>query len=302
LGAAVLASACAEENDTSQLKGQSGAITTGNSPAPAGSAGSAGSGELANVPPGMTAKQYFGTFVQPSLAKTCGGCHSNGPAPVWIAANDVEKSYALQFERGYVSKSSTILHKGSHSNGSAPALGGDQAQAYTTWIALELKERGDKVPDSVLQKVGDCLDAAKFKAIGFEKLVTTPRTADNNPGKETENTDECTGCNQMQCNSCHSADDATGFMMAIGNDIFPEDHTFQETKSVSPPYIQKYIGLDPNGNPIATKAIKAKSDATVQTGKAYSHPMFILSADMQKAIDAFVDDAISKFKAGTCGK
>ena len=50
----------------------------------------------------MTAKQYFAANVQPSLAKTCGGCHSTGPAPVWIAAQDVEKSYELQFQRGYV--------------------------------------------------------------------------------------------------------------------------------------------------------------------------------------------------------
>jgi hypothetical protein len=191
------------------------------------------------------------------------------------------------------------VRKGPHDG---PALTNDQTQRFTTWVELELKERGDKAPPTVLQKLATCLDPEKFKAIGFDKLVTTPRDAKNNPQGEAENTDECTGCNNAPCHSCHSADPATGFFMAIGNDVLPADETFDQTKSVDPPYVQKYFGLDTNGTPIASKAISAKSDATVKTGKAYSHPMFLLTPEIQKGIDAFVDDAIAKYKAGTCGK
>jgi hypothetical protein len=186
-----------------------------------------------------------------------------------------------------------------HDNGLAPALTADEANNYAVWVALELKQRGGKAPDGVLQKLASCLDKAKFDAIGFDKLVTTPRTADNNPGKEAEDADTCTGCNQVQCSSCHSEGEM-GFMMAIGNTILPDDYTFTSMKVTAPPYMQKYFGLDPDGNPIPSNAIRAKSDATVNTAKAYQHPMFTLSPDMQKALDDFVADAIAKEKAGSC--
>jgi hypothetical protein len=89
--------------------------------------------------------------------------------------------------------------------------------------------------------------------------------------------------------------------MAIGNDIFPADHTFTDMKTITPPYLQKYFGLDVDGSPIASKAIQNKSAATV-AGKAYSHPMFTLTAAQSTALDAFVNDAVAKFKSGACGK
>ena len=48
--------------------------------------------------------------------------------------------------------------------------------------------------------------------------------------------------------------------------------------------------------------IMTKSTNTVEKAKAYTHPMFKVSPTMQAAIQAFVDDAIAKQKAGTCGK
>jgi hypothetical protein len=261
---------------------------------------SGAAGAPQNLPKNISAKDYFSTNVQPLLAGTCSACHAQGPAPTWIVPTDIEKSYALQFQRGYVSTASTILHQGVHDHGAAPALTADEANNYGVWVELELKERGGKVPDGVLQKLAGCLDKTKFDAIGFDKLVTTPRAANNNPGKQAENPDECTGCNRVQCSSCHSADPATGFMMAIGNTIVPDDYTFTEMKTTAPPYMQKYFGLDADGNPIPSKAIKAKSDDTVNVEKAYSHPMFILPPAMEAAIEAFVADAIAKEKAGTC--
>jgi hypothetical protein len=297
IASALVVSACADEGDPTSLIGGSEAAINGGKAGPGAKTG----GGSQSTTPKISAKQYFAANVQTTLGASCGGCHSAGPAPIWIAPQDVEKSYALQFQRGYVTNVSAIMRKGAHATG-GPALTNDQTQKFATWVELEVKERGDKAPASVLEKLGGCLDLAKFKAIGFEKLVTVPRTAKNNPKGETENTDECVGCNQTQCSSCHSADPGSGFLMALGNDVFEADHTFNETKSVTPPYIQKYFGMDVTGTPIASKAIKAKSDATVNTGKAYQHPMFVLTPEMDVAIEKFVDDAISKYKAGSCGK
>ena len=45
-----------------------------------------------------------------------------------------------------------------------------------------------------------------------------------------------------------------------------------------------------------------KSTNTIEKAKAYTHPMYRLTPEMQTAIQAFVDDAVEKYKAGTCGK
>jgi hypothetical protein len=257
--------------------------------------------DLAGLAADAKAKDLFNKNVQPELTRSCGGCHAQGPGPAWIVPADVEKSYAFMFNRGYVVKASALVKKGIHSSGGAPALTPPQTKTVIQWIALELKERGDKAPPSVLDKLGDCLDKDKFAAIGLGKLLTATRNAQNNPNKYTENANECTGCKPTTCNVCHSADPGSGFVMAMGNDILPADTTFNETKSTAPPYLQKYFGLDTTGTPIPSKALKAKSDATVQ-GKPYSHPMYTIPPAVETALDAFVADAIAKYKAGTCGK
>jgi hypothetical protein len=292
--------ACADDGDPAALTNGSTSAIIGKRPAGDTTTGTGGGGSSGAAVPTISAKEYFAANIQPTLAATCGGCHSSGPAPVWIAPGDVDKSYALQFQRGYVTKSSAILKRAAHDGG--PALTNDQASKYATWLDLEARERGDKAPDSVLAKLATCLDETKFKAIGFDTLVTVTRNADNNPQKEVENADECTGCAQVQCSTCHSADPGTGFMMATGNPVFDTDPTFTEMKSTTPPYLQKYFGMDVNGDPIPSHAIKAKSDATVNTGKANSHPMFVLTPQMESAIDVFVMDAIGKYNTGTCGK
>jgi hypothetical protein len=295
LAAAAALAACAPDADTNTLTGGND-IVSGKRPSSKDATAKNGAGAL----PDIKAKDYFRDTVQKSLAGTCGTCHASGPGPVWIVPSDVEKSYSLQFQRGYVSRTSALLKKGAHSTG-APSLTPTQEGIYATWVELEMKERGDKAPDAVLTKLAGCIDKAKFDAIGWDKLVTTPRNADNNPQKQNENTDECTGCNNKQCSGCHSADAATGFVMAVGNDVFPEDQTFNDTKSISPPYMQKYFGLDVNGDPIPSKAIKAKSDNTVNIAKAYQHPMFTLSPEMEQGISAFVLDAIGKYNTGKYG-
>jgi hypothetical protein len=86
---------------------------------------------------------------------------------------------------------------------------------------------------------------------------------------------------------------------AYGNNNFQPDYTFQQSKLSTPNYIQHYFGTDATGNPIASLGVQNKSDATAK-GVAYSHPYFTLTTAQITAIQAFTDDAIAKYKAGTC--
>jgi hypothetical protein len=307
LGASLLLfaglAACADDGDTAALTNgdkvpgrSSSDIVDGDEDTKNADGTPTRSGPLA----GMTAKEIFTTKVHPELTKTCAGCHTTGPAPAWIA-KDAEATYALMFQRGYVTKASVLITKGAHNGGAGPALTSAQLTSVAGWVDQELRERGDKAPPSVLARLASCMDQAKFDAIGFGTLQTVTRTAKNNPTGQTEDANTCTGCKPSPCATCHSADPGSGFLMAVGNDILEKNHTFEESKSTNPPYLQKYFGLDTSGTPIPSKAIRAKSDLTVQ-GKAYSHPMFVLSEKMETAIGAFVLDAITKYKAGTCGQ
>src|SRR5262249_23649982 len=139
--------------------------------------------------------------------------------------------------------------------------------------------------------------------IRFEQLVVTARRPDNNPAGLGEDQDTCHGCrDNTPCSACHAADDVTGFVMAVGNTILPADYTFESTKKYEPPFIRQYFGTTPTGEPTYNPGIKTKSKDTIETGVANGHPMFLLTAEMESSIEAFVTDAIAKHDAGTCGK
>src|SRR5687767_11812392 len=307
IACAALTAAC-DEGDVSSLDSppgpageNPGAPPPGSPPATApGSNGgtTSSSGTATNSPAG---KQYYTSNVHPFLASACGGCHETGPGPAWILKSDVDKSYALLFQVGYVTPASRIISKGTHSGGAAPALTQDQALKYRTWVEMEVKDGGAKAPPNVLAKLGDCLDETKFKEIGFENLVTTRREAGNNPNDYEEDPNECTGCNATPCSNCHTSDPGSGFVMALGNAVLPEGHTFAETKKTTPPYLQKYLGVNPTGAPVASKLIALKSQATMKD-KPYTHPMYSLTPEMESALEAFVNDAIARYVGGQCGK
>ena len=90
--------------------------------------------------------------------------------------------------------------------------------------------------------------------------------------------------------------------MAIGNPILPADYTFEQTKKLNPSFIRQYVSTTPTGDPQFNPGVMNKSTNTVEKGLAYSHPMYKLTPTMQASIQAFVDDAVTKYKAGTCGK
>jgi hypothetical protein len=201
-------------------------------------------------------------------------------------------------------RQSRIVLKPAHGGVTNNVLTPAQIQTYNQWVEMELKDGGEKAPPNVLEKLGSCFDREKFDAMQMGQWRTTRRTIGNNINNVTpwnENANNCTGCDNAPCSTCHSADPATNFSCAVGNNLLPPDTTFENTKLTSPAYITKFFGVSPEGKPIPSDGIKKKSEATMKD-KAYTHPMYRLTDRQQAALDAFVQDVIQKYNAGTCGR
>ena len=249
-------------------------------------------------------KDFFTKTVHPVLEQKCSGCHAAGGIgnPTWLVKADAAKTYDMIYLNAYATAASRIVVKGVHSGGGAPELTAAEKSSWAQWIQLETADGGQKSQTNVLEKFGTCFDKTKFDAIKLGDLRTTRRQNGNNLQNLTENANNCTGCDNAPCRTCHSADDATGFVLAIGNPILPADHTFEQTKLLNPAYIRQYVSTTPTGEPQFNPGLQTQSTYTVEKAKAYTHPMFKLNQTTQDAIKAFVDDAIAKQKAGTCGK
>lgn len=312
LGSALAVAACGD--DPNVLSGGGGGSDTSDSRTPQGSKGGTTGGSTSGttsgtdsaagtLPTNSTAgKAYYVANVHPFLAQKCATCHEVGPgSPNWTNKADANKGYDLLYLNGYVVDNSRIIMKGAHNGGTAPELTAEEKTAFISWVTMEKQDGGNTAQVNVLENFGTCFDKTKFDAIKLGDLRTIRRTRDNNPTQQNENANNCTGCNEAPCTTCHSGDEGSLFVMAIGNNVLPADYTFEESKKLSPPYIRQYFGTTPTGDPVGSDGIQKKSDGTVQ-GAAYSHPMFKLSTEQQASMKAFVDDAVAKFKAGTCGK
>lgn len=321
LAAAAAVAACGGGGDSTSLGGGAGNNGDPGMGTP-GAGGTTGGGKTGGSTPGQstgqggpsdpsgptptsspTGKDFFIANVYPFLQTGCASCHVSGAggAPMWLAA-DADTSYKLQFTYGFVSTSSMILTKGAHGGSSTNVLTSAQQSTYLQWVAQETKDGGQTAQPNVFEKLAGCMDQTKFDAIGLANLRTIQRTANNNTNNVTpwnENANRCTGCNNAPCRDCHAGDPASNFINAYGNNNFPASYTFEQTKLSNPAYIQHYFGTDATGNPIASHGLEAKATA-VSKGVAYSHPYFTLTTAEVTAIQAFVDDAISKYKAGTC--
>ena len=255
------------------------------------------------VPLSAAGKDYYIKNVHPTLANKCGACHGpSGPGPNWFTAADAEKSYAQLFQQGYVVTGSRITVKGAHGGVTTNVLTAAEIGTYNTWVSMETTGAGAKATVNVLGELGKCFDQTLFNNMKMDTWQTTRRTDNNNTNDITpwnENANNCTGCNNAPCSTCHSADAATNFVNAVGSPIFPKDYTFKESQKTAPAYISKYFGVGPDGKPVASNGIQKKSDATMKD-KAYSHPMFKLNAQQKTALDAFVSDVVTKYNAGTC--
>lgn len=279
--------------------GSSGSTTSGGTTSGGTTSGGTTSGGTPTNSP--TGKAFFTANVYPFLQSGCGGCHVTGPGTKW-QTGDADGTYTMLFSLGYVAVDSRILLKGAHGGVTTNVLTQQQKDTFTTWVNQEIKDGGVKATPNVLEKIATCIDQTKFDAIQLGQLRTIQRTNNNNTNNVTnwaENANRCTGCNNAPCRDCHTADDATNFKMAIGYPGLAQDYTFQQTKLTNPAFLQKYFGIDPTGNPIASNAIENKSIATSKD-HAYTHPYFTLTAAQKAAIQAFVDDAVTKYKAGTC--
>lgn len=303
LGAAIAIGATAAAcSDTDSLEGgyyptpvgsdQGGKVAGGGSTTPASGAGTTKTPlPVPTSGPGSAsspARQFFLDKVFPTLS-VCVSCHATGNlgAPKFMA-QDGPSAYQGIDTHAMIQPNSLFLSKGSHAGGSAPALDANQSGLVTQWLAMEAQERvGQAAPVNILEKIGDCLDETLFNAVQFNQLRTRPR--------DKENTDNCTGCNNAPCRTCHTGGDGN-FYMAVGSAL--DTQTFVESKKAK--YIVKYIGL--NGTtPVASNAIKLKGEATV-TDRPYSHPMYEVSTEMQGRIDAFVSAAITKYQNKQCGQ
>jgi hypothetical protein len=203
-----------------------------------------------------------------------------------------DTTYSELDSLGLIQANSTILSKGSHDSGKAPALTTQQQTDITHWLNLEAQERqGQAAPTNVLAAIAKCVDETEWNAIDWKALVTQPRTG--------ENPNKCTGCAGAICASCHDGGEY-GFFMSEGSKIEPAGTTFQQTfqGGQSSTFILKYFGLN-GAAPVASNGVMSKMNA-VATGAPYSHPMFVMSQTMQTALSTFVNDALAKYAAGTC--
>ncbi len=260
-----------------------------------GSSSSGGVTPPDQPPPGITspsAKEYFIKTVFPELTTSCGGCHnppgSAGAPTFWNA--DASTAYTSVEARGYITTASMLLRKGQHTG---PALTPQATADVSSWLAQEAQVRGNNVPVNILSKLGTCVDATKFQAITLDKLRTIKRT--------NENANNCTGCNQAPCESCHATGEYA--MHANFGNLGTQTALALKGNTMSPEgifIISKYIST--NGTTlVASSALKDKATAT-STGVPYSHPMFTVTPAMATAIDAFAQDIITKYNAKTCGQ
>jgi hypothetical protein len=287
------------DDDDDDSTGATSGGTTGSS---SGATGPVTTGTQTASPDGLA---FYKASVHPTLASKCGGCHDKaGPGPNWLTPADPEASYKGLFSQGYVVQNSRIVMKGAHDGSTTNVLSATEIGTYNTWVGMEVKGEGAATTVNVLAKLGDCFDQTKFDAMGLGNMRTTQRTNNNNTNNITpwnENANNCTGCNNAACNTCHSADPATNFINSIGNNNLPADNTFQQSKLDNPAFITKYFGIGPDGKPIASDGISKKATST-QQAHAYTHPMFTMQQKQLDAIKAFTDDVIAKYAAGTCGK
>jgi hypothetical protein len=266
--------------------------------------GTTESGEAGSAPTNSPeGKKFYAANVHTFLQQKCASCHQPGGAgsPTWIDGADAEKSYVMIYANGYAVPNSRIVVKGVHSAGAGPELLAAEKAKFDEWLAIEMADGKDKAQVNVLEKLGDCFDEELFRAIGLQDLRTTRRQSGNNPNNYNENANTCTGCNQAPCMTCHSGDDATNFVLSLGNPNLPATYTFEESKKTNPAYIQKYFATSPTGEPEGSLGLRKKADAT-RLDRPYTHPMYRIGDNMQGRIDTFVNDAITRYKNKQCGQ
>lgn len=282
-----------ETEDPGDEPGDQPGTTTGGTSA--GGSSDAGIAPRADSGPGSTsspARAFFISTTHAKLAAQCGSCHSSGAggAPKFLDSN-AEAAYIALDARALIVADSLLVTKGIHSAGGAPALSGDALTSTQQWLAMEAQERqGKNAPTNLLQVAADCADVAKFPTQLMTTMVTTRR---NN-----ENANNCTGCSNTQCASCHLAGEANTMVSDGRTQSNTEMTTFYKTKEG----ITRFIGVD--GTKLVVSNIwQTKSQATIADQRAANipkHPQYLLNQQRLDAITAFAQDIVTKFNAGQC--
>jgi hypothetical protein len=237
--------------------------------------------------------QFFTAQVYPKVNAECGSCHVSGAAgaPKFFGA-DAPTTYQSFDVNGYIAQNSRILAKGPHAGGAAAALTADTTAKFNEWLVIEASERGGATPaTSIWTKIQNCATAADWEPVNT--AVRNLRTIRRNG----ENANNCTGCNQAQCETCHHIGEY-GFW-ANNNRLTSATAAFTEHSSDAL-FWQQYLGT--NGTQlVVSPKIKAKADA-VATGRPYSHPLFQYAPAVQTAVEAFANGVITKYNAKQCGQ
>lgn len=244
--------------------------------------------------PVSAAKEYFLRETFDKLG-ACTGCHSAGTDGASLFLHgEPDKAYEALDGNGLIIAMSPLLTKGPHAAGKAAPLDPTAESYVRKWLELEGKERvGAADPTAIYTKLAGCMSKDLFQRIDLCTMRTQPRLG--------ENGDTCTGCDFVPCANCHAlGGQGTGFWCSVTLDNPPKtnvDDTFESSKNL--PYLRRYFGLS-GKDPVPSHAIANKSLSTRSSTSTSAHPWYELDAARKRALETFVNDAITKYASGAC--
>ncbi len=251
-----------------------------------------------------TAKELFDRDVYPIFSSRCTPCHSLGynDAPIWMGV-DASNSYARieAYPKVFIAypENSLFLLKGQHTG---PALEGYEQILISDWLQAEVKERtlvGDEYygPEGgggaggaggsgggpitlseALTQFGNCMTFDDWQATGMVNL----------PDQTTE---------AGACKACHFA--------GMGGNYLSGDSTITFEKNQTFPFVLKIaVGtVDDQGAFLDLVAARRHIDKGLESQNCNQepcHPKFLLSAEMEAAVDNFFMFTYDRWKQGAC--
>lgn len=239
------------------------------------------------------AEKYYLANVDPGFAQRCATCHGTGQmaAPAFLVSGNPTGSYTKLVAYGGLavgpSNSGLLLH-GEHTG---PALEPTQVTAVTTWLCMEIGDRG--LPSDprcsggdvgstmtvyqALEEFGNCMSYEDWVATGMSGLAWAL-------------------AGDKRCNGCHNTGDGGAFLSA--NDMT----TFSMNRQM--PFVKKLVSGTVNEDgyfedlvPARRFIEKGSESCPNNTG---CHLPFILPPELEKAVTDFVDITLKKWHEGTC--
>ncbi|MDC3984076.1 hypothetical protein [Polyangium jinanense] len=278
--------------------------------------GNGGSGDAGGPPDDyFTAKELFDLNVYPILASKCTPCHTQGAnsAPIWLGAEE-SSSYAKI--EGYPKPliahpdNSLLRLKGEHTG---PALAVEDDTLLTEWLLKEVDERGlfgdptfepdpgaggaggeggaggagggggggpvsDTTLLEALEEFGACMQWKDWESTGMVNLPDQPTAAG-------------------ACKACHFAGMGGNWLSGDSAATFEKNRLF--------PYILKIaVGtVDETGafmDLVPARRHIDKGKESQMCDQEPCHPMFLLSPEMETAVENFFLLSYARWKQGLC--